>query len=1224
MNPQNSPGLMHLSSFRGALHAFALRPLLGGVARMILPGVEAKYTDAAISSVENYLVSRFTDPSRELGAALGRASDRSWRAVEVALTGESLWSRFTDRGEDKAFRADIRTFLDSNPLQLPDGRAATFCRAALRQLRAAREAGLIPGDGLSPSAAAEQATGFLRFASPSAVCDAEWQLMGEIACGLREHRLEALAELIELRPVANQPPLLAVAVRFFFRREVETNRQLFQGLVYDRVDQVRQVLEDGLGRLSDALQYHGESLLQVLGVAEEIHTDVLDLKAEQAKLGDGFREIYLAVFKLGEKLDRLHERSLRQIDVTSIKGNAERQLVKAVKAKFRALSVQEHREVPALLNAIGKLELAAGDYDEAQHDFRLVASMVSDEAGKAAAHHGAFLAALERRDWGTALSQFLEATRLDPVRFALFPLDRYEPERILGAGGFGIVFQCRNRLSGARLVVKSLRIDDLDRDASDILQEAGVLEQLDHEAIIRLRDCGWADANQSRPYLVMDNFDGVSLEEFIKGNGPLPTVEEAKALARQMAKGLEAAHGQGILHRDVKPGNVLVRREPSGLRIKLIDFGLAIQQRTIRDSMTSANALPNTLLGQSIAGTVDYASPEQMGQLTEGSLGPRSDVYGFGRTLCFALFGNPKPGPRHWRELRDEQFGELIGECIEEHPDNRPDGFTPILNRLAPTPIIDDSGSVDPRIIDDLSNRHSVTLISEGTERDGEQEAWLDAYRTATLESFLQYLRCYPKGAHAAVACKEADDRAWARVQQQQTVEVYRWYLGLCTQIDGAHEGEAGSWLATWEQSELERMDWERSQEAGTPDAYSWHANRWPNGSHSAEAQRRAANMLRVELLADLKNPQLRGRYLAVRTPDLAERDVADSRVSARNAILWACSGLIIGVILAVVHRYMTNRFQLFDRYRPWHLTPWAVVPFVAFLLVFCSSSLLHLLTRPRRLKDASAPAAGSAMGQALGGGCGYAIVVVVYCAFSLPIVHLFVFEVFGWYVPFWTHYIISAGYAAGFALSLWLLNRSMLEEVARSKGPLPEDERPRTVSRLWVWIFGVSAAGVLVAGSYGFVRWLPEQFSAAKMLFPVKGVTADEVIAGKHVVVRSIDEMPDSWKGIAMDRTFYRFYKSMNGDYYYEIYGWGDQRGAWESQFDHWGWSYVTAPPREKYSKRVLSNGNWFDAKVKQSQFIARSGSIGIIVTFEAAIDFLDKLGATEVELLPASDLPH
>jgi serine/threonine protein kinase len=389
------------------------------------------------------------------------------------------------------------------------------------------------------------------------------------------------------------------------------------------------------------------------------------------------------VSSLGEKLDRLHERNIRQADATSIRGGTERQLVKAVKARFRTLPEPQRQQVPALLNAIGKLELAAGNYEEAHQDFRQVASLVGDRAARAAAHNNAFLAALEKKDWAMALRELLEASRLDPDQLSLFPPDRYEPERILGAGGFGIVFLCRNGLSKARVVVKALRTDELDRELGAVLEEAGALEQLHHEAIIRLRDCGYAGTNQTRPYLVMDYCDGLTLEDYVKQHGTLPA-PEARVLARQMAEGLSAAHAKRILHRDVKPGNVLVERTASGLRSKLIDFGLALRQEAVHNTISNATALSNTIRGRSIAGTLDFASPEQMGKLPGESAGPTSDVYGYGRTLCFALFGTPKPGPRHWKELKDEPLVELIGDCIEESPKNRPAGFADVLARLAP------------------------------------------------------------------------------------------------------------------------------------------------------------------------------------------------------------------------------------------------------------------------------------------------------------------------------------------------------------------------------------------------------------------------------------------------------------------------------------------------------------------------------------------------------------
>jgi DNA polymerase len=213
-----------------------------------------------------------------------------------------------------------------------------------------------------------------------------------------------------------------------------------------------------------------------------------------------------------------------------------------------------------------------------------------------------------------------------------------------------------------------------------VFVEGQVLRQLDHPAIIRLQDCGYADpASRARPYLVMDYFDGVTLEESARKQ-PLKA-EKLLPLARLMAEGLHAAHAKGILHRDVKPANVLVRQEGTAWSVKLIDFGLALRRNTLQSGAVSSK----TLQGTSIAGTLDYAAPEQMGKRA-GAVGPHSDVYGFARTCCYALFQTPQPLLRHWRSL-PAPLAELLESCLEETPENRPATFTSVLAGLsAPAP----------------------------------------------------------------------------------------------------------------------------------------------------------------------------------------------------------------------------------------------------------------------------------------------------------------------------------------------------------------------------------------------------------------------------------------------------------------------------------------------------------------------------------------------------------
>src|SRR5262249_14993202 len=87
----------------------------------------------------------------------------------------------------------------------------------------------------------------------------------------------------------------------------------------------------------------------------------------------------------------------------------------------------------------------------------------------------------------------LEAVRLEPRRYAPFPVGKYHPERILGAGGFGVAFLCRHRHMNDRVVVKAMTEEDLNQGADQVFSEAQLLRQLDQPGLIRLADCGFID-----------------------------------------------------------------------------------------------------------------------------------------------------------------------------------------------------------------------------------------------------------------------------------------------------------------------------------------------------------------------------------------------------------------------------------------------------------------------------------------------------------------------------------------------------------------------------------------------------------------------------------------------------------------------------------------------------------------------------------------------------------
>jgi serine/threonine protein kinase len=660
------------------LATLVLRKLVVGACTAVGVGEAG---EAAIAVV-GFLKERFTDHSQRLIVALQHANERAWRALELSLAGESLLKTVTARAEDMAFARQVRAFLDATPLPEPTGKPE-FRQHCLTELRAARKAGLLTGGVLQPKQLAEQAGAFARFSDPQSRLEGDWQLVESMARELKEAGYANLAWVLVQRP-AQGDAILVAGARYFFRRAVEEDQKLFQGLAFSQLERLGKGQEEGFACLQAAMDQQGQRLEELLAdvraVVVETHSAVLDLQGQIEGQSGQLREIGSAVQKLLEQ-HQLQRREVRPGDSLSIRNDNERQLVKQLVARYRALPDEERRQMPALLNGIGKLEVVAGDFDAARKDFDAVATLVEDNKVQAEAYFNAYQACLERRDWPAAIQEFIKAVKLDAKRFASFPVGKYHPQRILGAGGFGVAFLCKHKYMDAQVVVKTLMLEDLGRDADKVFTEAQVLRHLDHPAIIRISDCGYVDAaSKSRPFLVMDYFEGGTLEEYVKKHGSL-SVDDLLAVARPVAEGLQAAHGKGILHRDVKPANLLVRKEGANWQAKVIDFGLALRQKVVRTTMNaSTSKRSKTLVGESIAGTLDYAAPEQMGKRNDAA-GPYSDVYGWAKTCCYALFQTAQPLLKHWQSI-PQGMAELLEKCLEEDPKCRPTSFKEVLAGL--------------------------------------------------------------------------------------------------------------------------------------------------------------------------------------------------------------------------------------------------------------------------------------------------------------------------------------------------------------------------------------------------------------------------------------------------------------------------------------------------------------------------------------------------------------
>jgi eukaryotic-like serine/threonine-protein kinase len=269
-----------------------------------------------------------------------------------------------------------------------------------------------------------------------------------------------------------------------------------------------------------------------------------------------------------------------------------------------------------------------------------------------------------------AVSGDVSESALPPAADGRLIAGRFRLLESLGRGGMGRVYRAQDELLG-RLVAVKLIYDDAIVD-SDVRHacalEARAAARLNHPGIVRILDSGFDDGHL---YVVMSLAEGRTLAEIIRTEGPISTVR-ALEIAAQVADALEAAHQEGIIHCDVKPGNLIVR--PDGT-VQLVDFGIA----KIAASTTSLDS-------STLQGSAEYVAPEQVeGAAVDG----RTDLYALGVVLFESLtrrtpFGggtiasvlarrlvNDPPGVREFRPGVPPAVERLVRRMLAREPSGR-------------------------------------------------------------------------------------------------------------------------------------------------------------------------------------------------------------------------------------------------------------------------------------------------------------------------------------------------------------------------------------------------------------------------------------------------------------------------------------------------------------------------------------------------------------------------
>lgn len=266
-------------------------------------------------------------------------------------------------------------------------------------------------------------------------------------------------------------------------------------------------------------------------------------------------------------------------------------------------------------------------------------------------------------DEGEALSADLSFLQPSTKPESIGVLGHYEILQLLGQGGFGLVFKAFDEKLHRLVAIKVLnpQMAATSPPRKRFLREARSAAAIRHENIVQV----YSVEEQPLPFLVMEYIDGETLQQKLDGQGPLDPAEVLQ-LGRQIASGLAAAHAQGLIHRDIKPGNILLERGAAA-RVKITDFGLA---RAADDASLTHSG--------TISGTPLYMAPEQaLGH----TLDHRTDLFSLGSVMYQMVSGRPPfRAPTTMAVLR--RVTEDTPRALQEIVPEVPEWLVAVINRL--------------------------------------------------------------------------------------------------------------------------------------------------------------------------------------------------------------------------------------------------------------------------------------------------------------------------------------------------------------------------------------------------------------------------------------------------------------------------------------------------------------------------------------------------------------
>ena len=298
------------------------------------------------------------------------------------------------------------------------------------------------------------------------------------------------------------------------------------------------------------------------------------------------------------------------------------------------------------------------------------------------------------------------------IKIGMLIADRYEVLEKIGTGGMSDVYKGKDHKLNRFVAIKVLKQEFYENAnfVSKFRMEAQVSAGLMHPNIVNVYDVG---EEKGLFYIVMELVDGITLKKYIEKKGRL-SVREAVSIAIQVSMGLEAAHKAHVIHRDIKPQNIMSSKDG---KVKVTDFGIA-------------KAATSNTITSNVMGSVHYTSPEQA---RGGYSDEKSDIYSLGITLFEMLTGRvpfngettvaiaikqiqqPMPSPREFVPDVPRSVEQIVLKCCEKSPDRRYQNMTELIDDLKESLLHPDDDFVQ-RVNPDTEG---ATRLASPLERDG-------------------------------------------------------------------------------------------------------------------------------------------------------------------------------------------------------------------------------------------------------------------------------------------------------------------------------------------------------------------------------------------------------------------------------------------------------------------------------------------------------------------------